>query len=66
MTRPAISFAVDDEIGNQITCGLESYSAAMQVARRYLAAHDDAPAVRIYEDQPDGETWDLSRGEVLQ
>lgn len=58
-------YAVDDEFGNQITTGLDSYDAAKQVARRYMAAHDDAPAVLVYEDVEDGESWELSRTEVL-
>ena len=56
------TFAVDDEFGNQITCGLGSYGAAKAVARRYLSAHSDTDtaAVTIYEDTDDGESWELS------
>ncbi|MBK9496862.1 MAG: hypothetical protein IPO08_20615 [Xanthomonadales bacterium] len=59
------NYAIDDEFGNQITTGLDSYDAAKQAARRYLSAHKDAPAVTIYEDTTGGESWDLSRGEVV-
>ena len=65
MSNVAVNYAVDDEFSNQITCGLSSYDAAVQVARRYLSAHADAPCVRIYEDATDGESWDLSRREIL-
>jgi hypothetical protein len=58
------SYSVDDEFGNQITTGLESYDAAKQSARRYLAAHSDAPSVLVYSDA--GESWDIARsGEVV-
>ncbi len=60
-----MNYAVDDEFGNQITTGLDSYDAAKQTARRYLSAHKDAPAVTIYEDVSGGESWELSRDEVL-
>ncbi len=59
------AFAVDDEFGNQITTGLDSYDAAKQAARRYLSAHSDAPAVTVYEDTEGGESWELTRREVL-
>lgn len=65
MTNVAVTYAVDDEFSNKITCGLASYDAAIQVARRYLSAHRDAPGVRIYEDTEGGEGWDLTRAEVL-
>lgn len=60
-----VTYSVDDEHGNQITTGLDSYDAAKQVARRYLSAHADAPAVTIYESGDDGESWDLTRAEAL-
>lgn len=42
-------YSVDDEFGNQIATGIETYDAAVQVARRYLSAHPDAPCVEIHE-----------------
>lgn len=60
-----LNYSVDDEHGNQISAGLSSYDAALQVARRYLSAHTDAPAVTIYEDRDGGESWELSRDDVL-
>ncbi len=54
------NYAVDDEFGNQIET-TDGYPAAMQVARRYLAAHKDAPHVTIREDKDGGESWELSR-----
>lgn len=60
-----VNYAVDDEFDTQIAAGLQSYDAAKQVARRYLSAHKDAPAVTIYEDTAGGESWELSRDEVL-
>lgn len=60
------TYAVEDEFGNNITVGLDSYDAAKSAARRYLAAHKDAPAVAIYEEGEDGERWELSREEVLE
>jgi hypothetical protein len=54
--------SVDDEHGNQITTGLDGYGAALQSARRYLSAHEDAPSVTVYTDD---ESWDLTRAEVL-
>lgn len=59
------TYAIDDDYGNQITAGLDSYDTAMQRARRYLSAHTDASNVTIYDDQPDGESWELERYEVL-
>jgi hypothetical protein len=56
------TYSVDDEHGNQITTGLQSYGAALQSARRYLSAHADAPAVSVYTDE---ESWDLTRVDVL-
>ena len=56
-------YSVDDEHSNEISTGLESYDAAVQVARRYLSAHRDASCVEIYSS--DGESWELSRDEVL-
>jgi hypothetical protein len=55
------TFAVDDEFGNEIARGLPTYDAAIQQARAYLSAHDDAPCVRVYEDAAGGESWDLAR-----
>lgn len=60
-----MNYAVDDEFGTQLSAGLSSYDAAKQAARRYLAAHKDAPAVTIYEDVSGGESWELTRDEVL-
>lgn len=59
MTR---TFAVDDEFGNQITCGLASYDAAKQVAKKYMVAHrrDLKGPVRIYESGTGGESWDVT------
>jgi hypothetical protein len=57
------NYSVDDEHGKQITTGLDSYSAAVQTARKYLSAHSDAPAVTIYTDS---ESWDLDREQVLE
>ena len=59
------NYAVDDEFGNQITTGLGRYDAAKQTARKYLSAHDDAPAVTVYEDAEGGESWELTRREAL-
>ena len=59
------NYAVDDEFGTQISAGFSSYDAAKQCARRYLAAHKDAPAVTVYEERSGGESWELSRDEVL-
>lgn len=56
-------YSVDDEFGNEITTGLESYDAAIQVARRYLSAHLDAPAVTVYDSA--GESWEFARAEVV-
>jgi hypothetical protein len=56
------SYSIDDEHGNEITTGLDSYDAALQVARRYLSAHTDAPSVEIYTAD---ESWALTREEVL-
>lgn len=60
-----LNYNVDDEFGNQISAGLSSYDAALQVARKYLSAHTDAPAVTIYEDRDGGESWDLGRSDIL-
>lgn len=60
-----LNYNVDDEFGNQISAGLSSYDAAIQVARKYLSAHSDAPAVTIYEDCEGGKSWDLDREEAL-
>lgn len=59
------TYAVDDEFSNQITCGLPDYDSAVQVARQYLSEHSDAPAVCIYEDRKGGESWELTRREIL-
>lgn len=56
-------YTVDDEFGNQISTGLQSYDAALQVARRYMSAHKDAPAVTVYGDP--GDSWEITRAEVL-
>jgi len=57
------NYSVDDEFGNPIPAtGLDSYGAALQVARRYLSEHDDAPSVDIYTDE---QSWTLTRREVL-
>jgi hypothetical protein len=58
------TYAVDDEFGSQITTGLDSYDAAKQAARRYLSAHRDAAAARIYEESEDGEMWDVTLADV--
>lgn len=60
-----MAYAVDDEFGNQISCGFGTYDQATQCARKYLSAHKDAPAVTIYEDTDGGELWELSRDEVF-
>lgn len=64
-----MTYAVSDEFGNQITSGLDSYEAATQAAKRYLAAHKDAPCAEIYAEQcnpetEDGEPWELTRAEL--
>jgi hypothetical protein len=46
-------YAVRDESGNLIATGLNSYATAIKAVRRYLASHNDAPGVTIYDD--DGE-----------
>lgn len=65
-----MNYAVDDEFGNQITTGLDTFDAAKQAARRYLSAHKDAPAVTIYTEtsfdtEGESESWELSRAEVV-
>lgn len=60
--RESTMFSVSDEFGNQITTGLNTYSEAVQVARTYLSAHKDAPAVEVYSAD---ESWTLTRDEVL-
>jgi hypothetical protein len=68
-----MTYAVDDEFGNQISDGFESHSAAKQCARRYLSAHKDAPAVTIYvsgksetsEGDDPGDSWEWTRDEIL-
>lgn len=62
-TKTNTYYSVDDEFSNEITTGLESYDAAIQVARRYLSAHSDAPAVTVYDSA--GESWELSRDAVI-
>lgn len=57
------TFSVDDEFGNQIKTGLESYEAALSAARRYLSAHADAPCVNVYDSE--GEEWVITRAEAL-
>ena len=57
-TRQAIGWAATRLVARR-------YDAAKQAAQRYLAAHGDAGHVRIYVDATDGETWDLTRAEVL-
>jgi hypothetical protein len=50
------TYSVEDEHGNQITTGLDSYDDARQVARKYLSAHRDADKVTIYTDD---ESWEV-------
>lgn len=60
-----MTYAIDDEFGNEITTGLVNFDSAMQCAKRYLSAHADATGVRIYESADDGDEWDLTREDVL-
>jgi len=56
------TYSVDDEFGNPITTGCETFGAALSTARRYLSAHADAPSVLVYDDD---ESWELTRTDVL-
>lgn len=60
------TYAVDDEFGNQITCGLENYDAAKQVAKKYMVAHkgDLRGPVRIYESGRGGDSWDVTLEDI--
>ena len=60
-----MTYAIDDEFGNEITTGLSNFDSAMQCAKRYMSAHKDAPVVRIYESTDDGDEWNLTREDVL-
>lgn len=59
------TYSVADEFGNMITTGLQTFDAAKQAARHYLSAHKDAPCVEVYEGGENGESWTLTRDEVL-
>ena len=60
-----VNYSADDEHGNQITAGLASYDAALQVARKYISAHrTDGAACKIYEDRENGESWDIAAADV--
>jgi len=56
----SVNYSVDDEFGNIIAGGFETYDAAAQCARRYLSENRDAPSATIYEDSEGGESWDVS------
>ena len=56
------TYSVEDEHGNFISQGLESYSVAEQVAKRYLSAHKDAPVAVIYNDGV--ESWEVTLKEL--